>query len=68
MDWIYLGFCFALITIWTIIIPIFIIVIIYLSKSSTTYAITNKRVIRRKGIISETFKSSIDKINIKVNQ
>jgi uncharacterized membrane protein YdbT with pleckstrin-like domain len=53
----FLGFVFALITIWTIIIPIFLIVISYLSKSSTIYAITDKRVIGRQGIISENFKS-----------
>ncbi len=52
------GFVFALITIWTIIIPIFVIVLIYLLKSSTVYAITDKRVIGRRGIISENFKSS----------
>lgn len=52
------AFVLALFTIWTIIIPIFIIGIIYLLKSSTLYAITNKRVIGRRGIISEDFKSS----------
>ncbi len=52
------GFIFAIITILTIIIPIIVIGIIYLHKSSTKYAITNKRVIGRSGIISEDFKSS----------
>ncbi|MDP3106217.1 MAG: PH domain-containing protein [Candidatus Methanoperedens sp.] len=52
------GFVFAIITIPTIIIPIIFIGIIYLHKSSTKYAITNKRVIGRAGIISEDFKSS----------
>ncbi len=51
-------FVIALITIYTIIIPIIVVVIIYLTKSSTIYAITNKRVIGRSGIISEDFKSS----------
>jgi uncharacterized membrane protein YdbT with pleckstrin-like domain len=51
-------FVIALITIPTIIIPIIILVIIYLQKSSTIYAITNKRVIGRTGFISEDFKSS----------
>lgn len=59
-EWIgyFWGFVIAIITIWTIIIPIIVIGIIYLLKSSTKYAITNKRVIRRRGIISEHFKSS----------
>ena len=51
-------FVLALLTIWTIIIPIIILAIIYLSRSSTTYVITNKRVIGRTGFISEDFKSS----------
>ena len=51
-------FVIALITIYTIIIPIIVVGIIYLTKSSTIYAITNKRVIGRSGIISEDFKSS----------
>ncbi|MDO8726627.1 MAG: PH domain-containing protein [Candidatus Methanoperedens sp.] len=51
-------FVLALITIFTVIIPIILIVLIYLTKSSTIYAITNKRVIGRSGIISEDFKSS----------
>jgi uncharacterized membrane protein YdbT with pleckstrin-like domain len=52
------GFVLALFTIWTIIIPIIILVIIYLNRTSTIYAITNKRVIGRTGFISEDFKSS----------
>ncbi|MCZ7384563.1 MAG: PH domain-containing protein [Candidatus Methanoperedens sp.] len=52
------GFVIALITIWTIIIPIIVIGIIYLDRSSRKYAITNKRVIGRRGIVSEDFKSS----------
>lgn len=51
------NFWFFILTIWTIIIPIFLILISYLSKSSTIYAITDKRVIGRQGIISENFKS-----------
>ncbi len=54
-------FVIALITMYTIIIPIIIVGIIYLTKSSTIYAITNKRVIGREGIISEDFKSSTKK-------
>jgi len=59
-EWIgyFWGFVFAIITIWTIIIPIIVIGIIYLLKSSTKYAITNKRVMRRSGIISDDVKSS----------
>lgn len=52
------GFVLALFTIWTIIIPIIILVIIYLNRTSTIYAITNKRVIGRTGFVSEDFKSS----------
>lgn len=51
-------FVIAIITIWTIIIPIIVIGFIYLHRSSTTYAITNKRVMRRSGILSEDVKSS----------
>ncbi len=50
-------FVLAIITIWTIIIPIILIILIYLSKSSTIYAITDKRLLGRQGIISENFKS-----------
>jgi len=52
------GFFLAIITFYTIIIPIIVIGIIYLIKSSTKYAITNKRVIFRTGIVSEDIKSS----------
>ena len=52
------GLVLAIITIWTIIIPIIVIGIIYLNKSSMKYAITDKRVIGRTGIVSEDFKSS----------
>lgn len=52
------GFVLAIITLPTIIIPIIVIGIIYLIKSSTKYAITNKRVIVRAGIVSEDIKSS----------
>jgi len=51
-------FVIAIITIWTIIIPIIVIGFIYLHRSSTIYAITNKRVMRRSGILSEDVKSS----------
>ena len=54
----YAGFIFSILTIFTIIIPIIIIGIIYLNKSSTKYGLTNKRVFKRTGIISEDFKSS----------
>jgi len=54
----YVGFIFAILTIFTIIIPIIILGIIYLHKSSTKYVVTNKRVFMRMGIISEDFKSS----------
>lgn len=64
------GFVLAIITIWTIIIPIIVIGIIYLNKSSMKYAITNKRVIGREGIVSEDFKSSTFKhiTSIRVKQ
>ncbi len=56
-----LFFVLALIKSWAIIILmiflIFLIVSIYLLKSSTIYAITDKRVIGQKGIISENFES-----------
>lgn len=59
-DWsgYYMGFVFIILTIFTIIIPIIILGIIYLHKSSTKYVITDKRVFKRTGIISEDFKSS----------
>jgi len=53
-----MGFIFIILTSFTIIIPIIILARIYLHKSSTKYAITNKRVFKRMGIISEDFKSS----------
>lgn len=64
------SFVLAIITIWTIIIPIIIIMMIYLNQSSMKYAITNKRVIGRGGIISEDFKSSTFKhiTSIRVKQ
>ena len=59
-EWIgyFWGFVFALITIWTILIPLLIILSIVLNKLSTKYVITNKRVAGRYGIISEDFKSA----------
>ena len=59
-EWIgyFWGFFFALITIVTIILPLIIISIIILSKLSTKYIITDKRVAGRYGIISEDFKSA----------
>ena len=54
----YTGFIFAILTIFTIIIPIIIIGMIYLHRSSTKYVATNKKVFKRIGIISEDFKSS----------
>ncbi|MEA2003480.1 MAG: PH domain-containing protein [archaeon] len=47
-----------LITIWTVIIPVIIIAIVVLNKSSTKYVITNKRIAGRYGIISEDFKTA----------
>lgn len=59
-EWIgfFWWFVFALITIWTIIIPLVVILIAVLSKLSTKYVITDKRVGGRYGIISEDFKSA----------
>ncbi len=51
-------FILAIMTLWTIVIPVIIIGIVYLHKSSTKYAVTNKRVVDRSGIISEDIKSS----------
>ncbi len=51
-------FVLGLITISTIFIPLLILLLVYLNKNSTKYIITNMRVARRKGIISEDFKSS----------
>lgn len=48
----------AVITIYSILLPILIISYVFLSKTSTRYALTNKRIIARYGIISEDFKSS----------
>ena len=59
-EWIgyFWGFVFALITIFTVIIPLLVVLIIVLNKLSTKYVITNKRVAGRYGIISEDFKSA----------
>jgi uncharacterized membrane protein YdbT with pleckstrin-like domain len=59
-EWIgyFWGFFFALITIYTVILPLLIILIIVLNKLSTKYVITDKRVAGRYGIISEDFKSA----------
>jgi uncharacterized membrane protein YdbT with pleckstrin-like domain len=59
-EWIgyFWGFVLALVSIWTVIIPILIVLIIVLSKKSTKYVITNKRVAGRTGIITEDFKSA----------
>ncbi len=48
----------ALVTISSILIPALIIAYVAMRKTSTKYAITNKRVVGRYGIISEDFKSS----------
>lgn len=48
----------AIITIYSILLPILIISYVFLSMTSTRYALTNKRIIARYGIISEDFKSS----------
>jgi hypothetical protein len=53
------GFVFALITIPTIIIPIIILVIIYLHRTSTIYAITNKRVVGRTGFILSEYPAAL---------
>jgi uncharacterized membrane protein YdbT with pleckstrin-like domain len=50
-------FLLALLLIWTIIIPILIVVFIVMHKESSKFIITNKRVAARIGILSETFKS-----------
>ena len=52
------GFFFALITIFTIFIPLLIVLFIVLNKLSTKYVITNKRVAGLHGVISEDFKSA----------
>jgi len=52
--WDYLALSIVL----TAVIPVLIILWTILSKLSTKYAITNKRVIARRGIISENLKSS----------
>lgn len=59
-EWIgYLGyFILAALTIWTLIIPLILVLAAVFSKLSTKYLITNKRVARRYGIISEDFKSA----------
>ena len=59
-EWVgYLGvFILALLTIWTVIIPLILVPIAIFSKLSTKYIITNKRVAGRYGIISEDFKSA----------
>lgn len=55
----YLGvFIFGFLFIWTIVIPIIVIVVVLLHKYSTKYVVTNKRVIKRFGVLSEDFKSA----------
>ena len=55
----YLGtFIVAFLFIWTIIIPILLILFAILNKYSTKYVITNKRVAGRFGVLSEDFKSA----------
>ena len=59
-EWIgYLSyFIVGFLLIWTIIIPLIIILTIILDRLSTKYVITNKRVGKRSGIISDDFKSA----------
>lgn len=70
----YIGFfwlfVFAVLFIWTIVIPILIVLMVVLTVSSTKYALTNKRVIGRFGILSEDFKSATPKFitSIEVQQ
>lgn len=52
------AFILAIMTLSTIVFPLVIIGIVYLHKSSTKYAVTNKRVVDRSGIFSEDIKSS----------
>ena len=58
MTYYFSWYYFTLIIVLTVVIPIIIVLRIILSKLSTKYAITNKRVIARRGILSENFKSS----------
>ena len=66
----WLPFLLALLFIWTIFIPILIVVYIVLHKNSTKFFVTNKRVAARMGIVSEVFKASTFKhiTSIKVRQ
>ena len=59
-DWLgyLLGFIIAFFLIITVIGPIVIVGLIALNKLSTKYVITNKRIGKRSGILSESFKSA----------
>ncbi|MAG92062.1 hypothetical protein CMO83_05280 [Candidatus Woesearchaeota archaeon] len=51
-------FVIALVLIFTIIVPLLIILFVFLTKMSTKYVITDKRVGTRRGIVTEDFKSA----------